>query len=213
LALIAPMKRIAGLILAGGRSSRMGAPKAFVELGGETLVERIARLLMPKVERLAVSLSPGLDAPLPPSIAVLRDASPTFEGPLAGVLAGLQWAATLEPAVSHLMTVPVDLPFLPDDTVARLLAEVTDSETVVIAEGPSGRAPLIALWPLSVRVRLADYLSGPGRKVQAFLAEGKLATARFAAVDDGDDAIDPFFNINAPEDLKTAENWLFQHRP
>lgn len=191
----------------------MGAPKAFLELGGETLVERLARLLMPKVERLAVSLSPGLDAPLPPSIAVLRDASPTFEGPLAGVLAGLQWAADLDPAVTHLMTAPVDVPFLPDDTVARLAADAADSETVVIAEGPSGRAPLVALWPLSVRDRLTDYLSGPGRKVQAFLAEGKVATARFAAVDGGDGAIDPFFNINAPDDLKTAENWLFQHRP
>lgn len=191
----------------------MGAPKAFLELGGETLVERLARLLMPKVERLAVSLSPGLDAPLPPSIAVLRDASPTFEGPLAGVLAGLQWAADLDPAVTHLMTVPVDLPFLPDDTVAHLVADAADSETVVIAEGPSGRAPLVALWPLSVRDRLADYLSGPGRKVQAFLAEGKVATARFAAESDGDSAIDPFFNINTPDDLKTAENWLFRHRP
>ncbi len=191
----------------------MGAPKAFLELGGETLVERLARLLMPKVERLAVSLSPGLDAPLPPSIALLRDASPTFEGPLAGVLAGLQWAADLDPAVTHLMTAPVDLPFLPEDTVARLVADAADSETVVIAEGPSGRAPLVALWPLSVRDRLADYLAGPGRKVQAFLAEGKMATAHFAAVDDGDGAIDPFFNINAPDDLKTAENWLFRHRP
>lgn len=207
------MKRIAGLILAGGRSSRLGAPKALIELGGETLVERLARLLVPKVDRLAVSLSPGLDAPLPPSIAMLRDASPTFEGPLAGVLAGLDWAATLEPAISHLMTVPVDLPFLPADTVARLVAEVIDSEMVVIAEGPSGRAPLVALWPLSVRTRLADYLSGPGRKVQAFLAEGRLATARFAAVDDGTRTIDPFFNVNAPDDLNTAENWLSRHRP
>lgn len=191
----------------------MGAPKAFVELDGETLVERLARLLVPKVDRLAVSLSPGLDAPLPPSIAVLRDASPTFEGPLAGVLAGLDWAATLEPAVTHLMTVPVDLPFLPDDTVARLFAEVTDSETVVIAEGPSGRAPLVALWPLSLRSRLAEYLAGPDRKVQAFLAGGKVATASFAGLDSGDFAIDPFFNINAPDDLQAAANWLSRRRP
>ena len=207
------MKRIAGLILAGGRSNRMGAPKAFVELGGETLVERLARRLAPEVDRLAVGLPPGLDVPLPPSVTALRDASPTFEGPLAGVLAGLEWAATLKPAVSHLMTVPVDLPFLPDDTVTRLRAKASDSETVVIAEGPSGRAPLVALWPLSVRARLADYLSGPGRKVQAFLAEGKVATASFAAVGDGNLPIDPFFNINVPDDLQQAANWLSCRRP
>lgn len=207
------MNTIAGLILAGGRSSRMGAPKYLVELKGQRLLDRMVRCLSPQVGSLAVSLPPDAVAELPGTLTALRDASPTFEGPLAGVLAGLDWTATLEPAITHLMTAPVDLPFLPDDTVARLAAAAADSETVVIAEGPSGRAPLVALWPLSVRDRLADYLAGPGRKVQAFLAEVKMATARFAAVNDGDSAIDPFFNINAPGDLKTAENWLSRRRP
>lgn len=208
------MNSIAGLILAGGRSRRMGgAAKALAELGGETLMARLARLLTLQVVRLAVVLPPHLDAPLPPSAALLRDASPTFEGPLAGLLAGLDWAAALPSAVTHLATAPVDLPFLPADVVARLAAAPGDPDTIVIAEGPSGRAPLVALWPLAARPRLAAFLAGPDRRVQAFLGRERVETVTFAEILVGERSVDPFFNVNSPGDLRRAEEWQTGCRP
>lgn len=202
MALIATMTRIAGLILAGGRSSRMGAPKAFIDVGGESLVERIARILSPQVDRLAVSLPPGLDAPLPPSVAVLRDPLPTFEGPLAGVLAGLAWAARLDPSPTHLATVPVDLPLLPADCVARLAARA-EGRSLVVAEGPGGPAPLVALWRLDVAPRLAAFIDAGERRVRDFVASEMPAVVAFGSIDIAGHPVDPFVNLNTPADVAT----------
>lgn len=208
------MTTCAGLILAGGRSSRMGGiPKALVELAGLTLLERAMAALGPQVGELAVNLPPDIDAPVP-GLSVVRDEAPTFEGPLAGVLAGLLHASTLSPPPTHLLTVPVDLPFLPVDLAHRLAAVIDGSDTIVISEGPEGRAPLCALWPLSVAPRLAAFLSsGTDRRVGMFLASQRTTSVAFAPIPVGEAMVDPFFNINAPEDLDEAAALIGAGRP
>ncbi|WP_370674720.1 molybdenum cofactor guanylyltransferase MobA [Pleomorphomonas sp. PLEO] len=198
------MMKLAGLILAGGRSSRMGGmPKALIELAGATLLDRVATTLAPHVGDLAVNLPPDLGLP-DMKLPVVRDASATFEGPLAGVVAGLHRASALSNRPTHLLTAPVDLPFLPVDLAARLIAGTDDQDAVVFAEGPSGRAPLCALWPLSVAPRLLAFLGGEERRVGAFLASEQARSVVFASTIVGKKAVDPFFNINTPADLAEA---------
>ena len=128
------MTMFAGLILAGGRSSRMGGgtPKALIELGGATLLARVAAALSPQVVELAVNPPPGVDF-FGLDLPVVRDGTPTFEGPLAGVLAGLVHASALSPGPTHLLTTPVDLPFLPRDLADRLAAGLIDADTIAFA--------------------------------------------------------------------------------
>lgn len=208
------MYNFAGLILAGGRSSRMGGmPKALIELAGTTLLERAVAVVAPEVGDLAVNLPPSLDLP-GLALPVVRDDSATFEGPLAGVLAGLGRASTLSPRPTHLLTVPVDLPFLPAGLAERLSAGIDGPDTIVFAEGPAGRAPLCALWPLSVTPRLSAFLAdGAERRVGAFLAGERTRSVVFGSVVIADRAVDPFFNINAPDDLADAAELIAAGRP
>lgn len=200
------MTKYAGLILAGGRSSRMGdgLPKALVELAGATLLARTIAALAPEVDDLAVNLPPGVDIS-DLDLPVVRDEAPTFEGPLAGVLVGLVRASALPVRPTHLLTVPVDLPFLPARLAERLAAASGDPDSIVFAEGPGGRAPLCALWPLTVAPRLSAFLTdGAERRVGAFLAGERTIGVAFAPVVIGGRAVDPFFNINTPADLAEA---------
>ncbi|MBN9023450.1 MAG: molybdenum cofactor guanylyltransferase MobA [Rhizobiales bacterium] len=194
---------VAGLVLAGGRSSRMGGQdKAFATLGGVPLVTRAAARLRPQVSALAVSTNtadgyPPLDAPL------LADTVPGFQGPLAGILAGLLWARGAVPAATHLATVAVDTPFFPLDLVARL-AKACAGGVAVAASG--GREhPTFALVPVALADDLARHLAADGsRRLAAWLGAHAPAIVDFPADAGGD----PFFNVNMPADLRHAEERL-----
>lgn len=190
-----------------------GTPKALIELAGTTLLARTVAALAPQVGDLAVNPPPDCDFPNP-GFPIVRDGTPTFEGPLAGVLAGLAHASTLMLRPTHLLTAPVDLPFLPSDLAERLLAGMDDADAIAFAEGPSGRAPLCALWPLSVAPRLAAFLTGGSeRRVGAFLAGERARSIRFAPIPVGGRAVDPFFNINTPDDLAEVADLIGPGRP
>ena len=190
----------------------MGAPKALAVLDGVTLLDRTAAVLAPQVARLAVSLPPEIEVP-GLALPVLRDAAPTFEGPLAGVLAGLRWAAALPVRPTHLLTAPVDLPFLPAGLAARLAEAIDDADAVIVAEGPNGRAPLCALWPLTAEPRLAGFLAAGQRRVLTFLAAAPLRCVAFPPAIVGGRAVDPFLNVNAPADLMAAAEAVAADRP
>lgn len=190
----------------------MGTPKALAVLDGATLLDRTAAVLAPQVGHLAVSLPPDIEVP-GLALSVLRDEAPTFEGPLAGVLAGLRWAAALPARPTHLLTTPVDLPFLPADLAARLAEAIDDTGAVIVAEGPNGRAPLCALWPLTAEPRLAGFLATGQRRVLTFLAGAPLRTVAFPHAIVGGRAIEPFLNVNAPDDLAAAAEALAADRP
>ena len=196
-------RTIVGIVLAGGRGRRMGGQgKSQLMLGGQPLLTRAVDRLAPQVSRLVVSAN-GAPGPLERSAwPVVRDPMPGFAGPLAGLLAGMNWALETVPDFTHVVTVAVDTPFFPQDLVARLSHAAPNSWIAVATSG--GRVhPVFALVPRALAPDLAAFL-GEGRsfKVADWLARHALREVDFA----GSTALaDPFFNINTPDDLARAE--------
>jgi molybdopterin-guanine dinucleotide biosynthesis protein A len=201
---------ILGLVLAGGASRRMGADKRTLELAGRPLLARVAARLAPQVLSLSVALdretadrldagdAPDLAAAIPPGATVLRDAENTREGPLAGLLAGLRWAA--DQGAPRLLTVPVDTPLLPADTAARLAA-AAEGDAIAVAESGGRIHHTVALVPTGLVQDLAAFLVGDDRRVRAFLARHAVRTVAFPPVRLDGWAVDPFTNLNAPGDV------------
>lgn len=190
---------VAGLVLAGGRSTRMGgSDKALTVLGGQTLLSRAVARLSSQVGEIAVSSNTlGPDAINAPVIA---DAIATFEGPLAGIEAGLQWAKWR--GHTALASVAVDSPFFPPDLVQRLF--VGNPARIQVARSGGRNHPVFALWPIAALEPLTAFLArAETRKVMAFLDE-----FGFDAVDFSTDPFDPFFNVNTPDDLAEAEHLI-----
>jgi molybdenum cofactor guanylyltransferase len=183
-----------GLILAGGQGRRMGgADKALLPYAGGVLLDRILDRFAPQVPDLAISANGDPARFGRFGLPVLADAPPV-RGPLSGVLAGLIWAAS--EGASHLATVPVDAPHLPQDLVPRLVLAGEDAPLApVIARTPLGLHPTFALWPVALAPALATFLaSGASPRLRDFAALHGTAFAdfRFEA---------EFTNLNTPEDL------------
>ena len=194
--------RIHGIVLAGGESRRMGRDKALVRLDGLRLVDRTVARLVPQVAALAVSRhAGGLDG-LPPGVALVTDGAGAHAGPLAGLLAGLDWVAARDPAATHAVTVPVDAPLLPDDLVARLSeARAAAGADAAVALSGDRRHSVTALWPVSARGVLRAALEVEElRRVGLFLDRLGPAEARWPC-----EPHDPFLNVNQPDDLAAAE--------
>lgn len=190
--------RIAGLVLAGGQGRRMGAEKALVALAGRPLVAHVAARLAPQVAVLALSANGDAARFAALGLPVLPDLpGEAGEGPLAGLRAGLAWAATER--AEALVTVATDTPFLPRDLVARLVAAARGGQPAHAVSG--GRAHYTAaLWPLTMGPAVAARFAAGERRLRACL-EG-------AAIVSFEGPPDPFANLNTPEDLAAAEAWL-----
>lgn len=193
--------KIPAVILAGGRSTRMGRNKALVLLDGEPLIKCVMRRLKDQCDPIAINANaePELFAEF--GLPVLPDTVPGFPGPLAGVLAGMEWAASI--GAEAVVTVSVDTPFIPLDLVHRL-REAAGKHGIATAASPdeTGRMrdhPTCALWPVSLRADVASAVEC-----------GILRPAQFAASHDPGRAVfdsrpfDPFININTPQDLARA---------
>jgi len=195
---------IVGLILAGGRSSRMGRDKALIPLGGTALVQRTVDRLRPQVAALAISANgdPRLFDFL--GLPVLPDATPGA-GPMSGLAAGLRWANGIEGA-AHLALVPCDTPFFPRDLVRRLAgAAIGDADRIAVPRSGGRSHPVFGLFPTSCTEPLARWLAeGQKPTMQRWIE-----TRPHLYVDVEDDP-DPFFNINTPEDLALAAQYLAQ---
>ncbi len=194
--------RVAGLLLAGGQSRRMGGgDKTLQLLGGMALLDRVIERLQPQVDALVLNANgdPARFARF--GLPVVSDSVPGFAGPLAGVLAGLDWAAAHRPDCPYVASVATDAPFLPGDLVARLAAELDAAHADLACAASGGRAhPVFGLWPVRLREDLRRAVAEEGlRKVDLWTARHRLVTASFA-----DQPVDPFFNANRPEDLDTA---------
>lgn len=197
---------IAGLVLAGGQSRRMGrGDKALRPLGGQSMIARVIHRLSPQVGPLALNTNAdpadfgGFGLP------VLADTHPGFAGPLAGVLTGLDWAAGIA-GVAHVATAATDTPFFPRDLVERMAAQA-GPERIVMARSPAGRHPVFGLWPVALKDDLADWLNtSDTMKVLAWTDRHDHVFVDFAPDDAAE--LDPFFNVNTPEDLAVAEAHL-----
>ncbi|WP_298803168.1 molybdenum cofactor guanylyltransferase MobA [uncultured Lentibacter sp.] len=193
------MKQPAGVILAGGQATRMGGgDKCLLPLGGAPMLEGVVARLQPQVAALALNANGDASRFAGFGLPVVADSVAGFAGPLAGVLAGLDWAAGQ--GHESIVTAAGDTPFFPLDLVARLLA-ATEGMThpLALAGTPDGRQPTFGLWPVALRDDLRAALAGGLRKVVMWSDTHGGRVAEF------DGAGDPFFNINTPEDLATAE--------
>lgn len=202
-------RRVAGVILAGGRANRMGGgEKGLLDLGGKTLLQRVADRLAPQVDVVALNANgePDLFASL--DVPVIADTLPDRQGPLAGVLAGIIWARS-QNRFSDLVTVTCDTPFLPTDLTARLLAARQRDKDLVIAASNGRHHPVFALWPLGVEEKLAHFLKTQSdRSVMAFIRNCGYVSVSFDFIRCGDQSVDPFFNINTPRDLTEAAQYI-----
>jgi len=193
-----------GVILAGGRASRMGGgDKSLRPLAGRRVIDHVLERLRPQVINIALSANGDPVRFAAFDLPVIADSIAEFPGPLAGVLAGMDWAA--DQGAEHILTVAADTPFFPADLQARL-ADAREVAGVPIAlaatPGPDRiyRHPTFGLWPVALREDLRRALKGGLRKVVLWCDQHGCAEALFPV-----EPFDPFFNINRPEDLAQAE--------
>lgn len=202
-----PDRLVPALILAGGLSRRMGRDKASAGLAGKPMILRIAERIGPQVSALAVNAPEAFAVNL--GLPLVPDTLAGHPGPLAGVLAGLRHALAAMPEATHLLTVPADTPFLPFDLVARLEGAAAAPDQIVLAASAGRVHPVVALWPLSLADDLEAWLTEPeNRKLQAFIARHPSIAVDFPLLATPAGDLDPFFNVNTPDDLATAERFL-----
>ena len=192
-----------GAILAGGLARRMaGANKAMLDIGGSTVLTRLIARLSPGVGRMVLNTNgdPGLFAGL--GLTVIADSLPDHPGPLAGILAALEWAAAQGSGTEWVVTVPCDTPFLPTDLAERLhAARIRDGAVLACAASAGRTHPVAALWPVILAPALRQAIVEQGvRKVSRFTDRYSRAIANW-----GTDPVDPFFNVNTSEDLAEAQ--------
>lgn len=202
------MKQPLGVILAGGQARRMGGgDKGRLMLGGRSLLSHVIARLEPQVAALALNANGDAARFEDTGLAVIADSVEGFVGPLAGVLAGLDWA--FEHGAETIVTAAADTPFFPCDLVPRLMM-AADGMTHPLAlsatpdsERGRNRHPTFGLWPIALRDDLRAALQGGLRKVVLWSDQHGGREAMFEA-----EPFDPFFNVNTPEDLIRAEGLL-----
>lgn len=197
--------RPVGVLLAGGLARRMGGgDKALRRLGGRTLLDHVVAAVAPQCRALVLNANGPPERFAGCGLPVVADPVAGHPGPLAGVLAGMRWAAAQYPDAADVLSVPADTLFLPGDLVARLLeARRRDGGAIACAASGGRVHPAVALWPVVLAEALEAALRSGVRRVGDWARGQGLALAVF------DDAgTDPFFNVNSAEDLAAAERLL-----
>jgi molybdenum cofactor guanylyltransferase len=203
---------VVGVLLAGGRSSRMGGgDKCLRLLGGKPILARIIDRLRPQVSDIVINANGDPSRFADFGLPVVSDSINGYQGPLAGVHAALQWVKANRPNVHHVVTIATDTPFFPVDLVSQLLSARDDASSFRVAQSDVGTHPVIGLWPVELAEALEDSLKRGERKVTAWTRDHGAVPVFFLPVDIGGKSIDPFFNINAPEDLAAAESLVSEH--
>jgi molybdopterin-guanine dinucleotide biosynthesis protein A len=198
-----------GLVLAGGLARRMGGgDKPLTRIGGATILSRVLERLTPQCTRVVLNANGDPARFADTGLPVIPDDVPDFAGPLAGILAGLDWAAAHAPEVAYVASVPGDCPFLPRDLVARLhQACAASGEPLACARSGEWRHPVVGVWPVALRADLRHAVTQEDlHKIELWTARHGVALADWPA-----SPVDPFFNVNTPEDAAAAERLAAQH--
>jgi len=200
------MTDIAGVILAGGQSRRMGGgDKCLRELGGTPILARIIARAQPQVQALVLNANGDPQRFASFGLPVVADSVEGFVGPLGGVLAGLDWAAKNAPHCAWAASFAGDAPFLPTDLVERFVAAVSrEKADLAVATSGGQTHPVFGLWRVDLRAALRRALV----EEQIYKVDRWTARYKLAAVDFPVTPVDPFFNANRPEDLAEAERLL-----
>jgi molybdenum cofactor guanylyltransferase len=194
---------IPGVLLAGGLARRMGGgDKPMRTIGGRTILARVITRLSPQCDGLILNANGDPARFSAFGLPVISDNVADFPGPLAGILAALDWAAANRPSVEWILSAAADCPFLPRDLVARLYQGLSE-QNAQLAVAASGRQthPVIGLWNVALRGELRHALVVEDiRKIDRWTARYKLATVSWPIT-----PLDPFFNANTVEDIAEAE--------
>lgn len=198
-----------GVLLAGGLARRMGGgDKPLREVGGRTILDRVVSRLAPQCDGLVVNANGDPDRFAFLGLPVVADNVPGFAGPLAGILAALDWTLANRPGTAWVVSVATDSPFLPPDLVDRLHGTRRAAGTPLACAMSAGQThPVIGLWPVDLAEDLRRALVIEDmRKIDRWTARHGVAHAEWPA-----EPYDPFFNANAPEDLAAADAVLRDH--
>jgi len=200
-----PVPATFGLILAGGLARRMGGgDKAKIEIGGVSILDRVLATLSGQCAGIAINANGDPKRFAACGVPVIHDNVEGFVGPLAGILAGLDYLAAQDNGIEWMLSVPGDCPFLPDDLVERLhQARRQMGAGVPLACARSGewRHPVVGLWPVALREDLRRALTVENlRKIEVWTARHGIAVADWPT-----EPVDPFFNVNTPDDAKRAQ--------
>jgi molybdenum cofactor guanylyltransferase len=200
-----PIPPTLGLVLAGGLARRMGGgDKVRIKIGRSTILDRVLATLSGQCTDIIINANGDPERFADTGCTVVPDNVPGFAGPLAGILAGLDWLAAQDNGVEWLVSVPGDCPFLPDDLVERLheaRRKLGAGVPLACARSGEWRHPVVGLWPLALRAALRKALVDEDlRKIEVFTARHGIAIAEWPT-----EPIDPFFNVNTPEDAARAE--------
>jgi molybdopterin-guanine dinucleotide biosynthesis protein A len=198
----APVPPTLGLVLAGGLARRMGGgDKALIRIGDKTILERALGRVAPQCAGIILNANGDPARFAFTGLPVVPDSVAEFPGPLAGILAGLEWAAAYRPQLEWVASVPGDCPFLPSDLLPRLhQARAEAGVPLACARSGQWRHPVVGLWPVALRDELRHALVEEDlRKIEVWTARHGVAVADWPS-----DPVDPFFNVNTPEDVAEA---------
>jgi molybdopterin-guanine dinucleotide biosynthesis protein A len=192
-----------GVLLAGGLARRMGGgDKPMRQIGGRTILERVIARLKPQCSELILNANgdPARFARF--DLPVISDTVENFPGPLAGILAALDWVAANRPEFSLVLSAAADCPFLPRDLVARLHQALSDQNAQLAVAASDGQShPVIGLWSVALRDELRHALVQEDvRKIDRWTARYRLATVTWST-----EPLDPFFNANTMDDITEAD--------
>ncbi len=196
------MNKPVGIILAGGLARRLGGvDKGLIEIAGRPLLARLVERLAPQCAALILNANGDASRFARFGLPVVGDEIEGFAGPLAGVLAGMDYAATHLPGATDVLSVPADTPFAPCDLAARLAEARAAAGAKIAVAASAGRAHhAVALWPSCLAGELRQALTDGERRVSGIIARYQNVAADWLIV-----PYDPFFNVNRPEDLIEAE--------
>ena len=199
----AAARNIPGVVLAGGLARRMGGgDKPMRQIGGRPILARVIARLAPQCDGLILNANGDPRRFASFGLPVVADTVDNFPGPLAGILAGLDWAAAHRPDAGWILSAAADCPFLPRDLVTRLhRARAEQDAQLAVAASDEQSHPVIGLWSVALREELRHALVVEDvRRVGSWTARYRLATVTWPA-----EPFDPFFNANTPDDIATAE--------
>jgi molybdopterin-guanine dinucleotide biosynthesis protein A len=185
-----------------------GGDKAMIAIGGTPILDRVLERLRPACSAIVLNANGDPARFASYGLPVVADSVPDYAGPLAGILAGLDWAAAHAPNVAFVASVPGDCPFIPCDLVPRLHAAREAAGTpLACARSGDWRHPVVGLWPVALREDLRRALVTDGlRKIEVWTARHGVGIADWPA-----SPVDPFFNVNTPEDAAEADRIASQY--
>jgi molybdenum cofactor guanylyltransferase len=186
-----------------------GHSKCLAPLAGKPILAHVVARLEPQVAALAINANDGPSRFASFGLPIITDRVACHAGPLAGLHAALAWATECGANIGHVVTVACDTPFVPNDLVGRFLSALEEAgRECCVARSAGGVHPVIGLWPIGIVGKLEAALDQGQRKASAWAEQQGAVEVFFPPTQLGSRAIDPFSNINRPEDLAEANALL-----